>query len=59
MISFVDDPTALEWAAKENRILLTHDVSTITKECNLFQFFLPQRTRRRHGEHRDMLIETL
>ena len=24
------DPTILEWAAKEGRILLTHDVSTIT-----------------------------
>jgi len=26
-----DDPTVLEWAANENRILLTHDVTTITK----------------------------
>ena len=26
-----DDPTVLEWAANENRILLTHDVATITK----------------------------
>lgn len=25
-----DDSTILEWAAKENRILLTHDVTTIT-----------------------------
>lgn len=25
------DPTVLEWAAKEDRILLTHDVATITK----------------------------
>ncbi|HKK46872.1 MAG TPA: DUF5615 family PIN-like protein [Balneolaceae bacterium] len=25
-----DDPTILEWAAKENRVLLTHDVSTMT-----------------------------
>ena len=25
-----DDPTVLEWAAKEGRILLTHDVKTIT-----------------------------
>jgi hypothetical protein len=25
------DETVLEWAAKENRILLTHDVTTITK----------------------------
>jgi hypothetical protein len=26
-----DDPTILEWAAQENRILLTHDVETVTK----------------------------
>lgn len=26
-----DDPTVLEWAAKEDRILLTHDAATITK----------------------------
>ena len=25
-----DDPTVLEWAARNQRILLTHDVSTIT-----------------------------
>ncbi len=25
-----DDPTILEWAAREQRILLTHDVATIT-----------------------------
>lgn len=25
-----DDPIILEWAANENRILLTHDVATIT-----------------------------
>jgi predicted nuclease of predicted toxin-antitoxin system len=25
------DPAVLEWAAQENRLLLTHDVSTITK----------------------------
>ena len=25
------DATVLEWAAQENRILLTHDVTTITK----------------------------
>ena len=30
-LSGVDDQTVLEWASKENRILLTHDVSTITK----------------------------
>ncbi|CAG0982323.1 hypothetical protein ANRL3_02213 [Anaerolineae bacterium] len=27
----VDDPTVLEWAANEGRVLLTHDVSTITR----------------------------
>jgi hypothetical protein len=26
-----DDPNVLEWAAQENRVLLTHDVTTITK----------------------------
>ena len=26
-----DDPTVLEWAAREGRILFTHDVRTITK----------------------------
>lgn len=26
-----DDPAVLEWAAKEDRVLLTHDVATITK----------------------------
>ena len=25
-----DDPTILEWAANDDRILLTHDVATIT-----------------------------
>ena len=29
-LSGADDPAVLEWAAKENRVLLTHDVSTIT-----------------------------
>lgn len=29
-LSGEEDPTILEWAAQENRILLTHDVSTIT-----------------------------
>ena len=29
-LSGADDPTVLEWAAQERRILLTHDVSTIT-----------------------------
>ena len=26
-----DDPTVLEWAASENRVLLSHDVTTITR----------------------------
>jgi hypothetical protein len=26
-----DDPTILEWAAKERRLLVTHDVSTVTR----------------------------
>jgi hypothetical protein len=30
-LSGADDPTVLEWAAQEERILLTHDVSTITQ----------------------------
>lgn len=30
-LSSADDPTVLEWAANENRVLLTHDVTTITK----------------------------
>ena len=30
-LSGMNDPTVLAWAAKENRILLTHDVNTITK----------------------------
>ncbi|MEM9272540.1 MAG: DUF5615 family PIN-like protein [Cyanobacteria bacterium P01_F01_bin.143] len=29
-----DDPTILEWAANENRILLTHDVATIIMYAN-------------------------
>lgn len=28
-----NDPVVLEWAAQENRILLTHDVNTITKHA--------------------------
>jgi hypothetical protein len=27
----VDDPEVLEWAAQEGRVLLSHDVATITK----------------------------
>jgi hypothetical protein len=30
-LSGADEPTVLEWAAQERRVLLTHDVSTITK----------------------------
>jgi len=30
-LSGADDPTILEWAAREGRILLTHDVSTMTR----------------------------
>lgn len=30
-LSGADDPAVLEWAAQEGRILLTHDVSTLTK----------------------------
>jgi predicted nuclease of predicted toxin-antitoxin system len=30
-LSGQDDPTVLKWAAHENRILLTHDVATITR----------------------------
>ncbi|MDL1974641.1 MAG: DUF5615 family PIN-like protein [Deltaproteobacteria bacterium] len=29
-LSGADDPTILEWAAQEGRVLFTHDVSTIT-----------------------------
>lgn len=29
-LSGVDDPTVLEWAAQEERIVLTHDVATMT-----------------------------
>lgn len=30
-LSGVDDPTVLQWAAQSGRVLLTHDVNTITK----------------------------
>ena len=30
-LSGADDPAVLEWAAKEGRILLTHDLATMTK----------------------------
>ncbi|OQC06856.1 MAG: hypothetical protein BWX80_01354 [Candidatus Hydrogenedentes bacterium ADurb.Bin101] len=30
-LSGADDPAVLEWAVNEGRVLLTHDVSTITR----------------------------
>ncbi len=30
-LSGANDPTVLEWSAREERILLTHDVATITR----------------------------
>lgn len=30
-LSGVDDAAVLEWAARERRVLLTHDVTTITR----------------------------
>jgi hypothetical protein len=30
-LSGADDPTVLEWAGRENRVLLTHDITTITR----------------------------
>jgi hypothetical protein len=30
-LSGADDPTVLEWAARDGRVLFTHDVSTITR----------------------------
>lgn len=30
-LSGADDPTVLEWAAQERRVLLTHDVARITR----------------------------
>ncbi len=30
-LSGADDPVVLEWAAQEERVLLTHDVTTITR----------------------------
>ncbi|MFC1463879.1 MAG: DUF5615 family PIN-like protein [Candidatus Brachytrichaceae bacterium NZ_4S206] len=30
-LSGADDPTILDWAAQEGRVLLTHDVTTITR----------------------------
>ena len=33
-LSGVGDPAVLEWAAREGRILLTHDIDTMTKYAN-------------------------
>jgi uncharacterized protein DUF5615 len=30
-VSEADDPTVLEWAAREGRVLITHDVNTIPR----------------------------
>ena len=32
-LSGADDPTVLEWAAQNQRVLLTHDVSTVTRHA--------------------------
>lgn len=32
-LSELDDPTVLDWAAQEQRILLTHDVTTMTRHA--------------------------
>jgi len=32
-LSGADDPVVLEWAAREGRVLLRHDVSTITRHA--------------------------
>jgi hypothetical protein len=33
-LSGADDPAVLEWAAREARILLTHDVTTMTRHAS-------------------------
>lgn len=30
-LSAADDPTVLEWAAQQGRVVLTHDVATMTR----------------------------
>lgn len=32
-LSGADDPTVLEWCAEQGRVLLTHDVTTITRHA--------------------------
>ena len=44
-LSGADDPTVLEWAAREGRVLLTHDVTTITRYAYGSATRLGQRTR--------------
>jgi predicted nuclease of predicted toxin-antitoxin system len=44
-LSGADDPTVLEWAAQEGRVLLTHDVTTITRYAYGSATRLGQRTR--------------
>jgi predicted nuclease of predicted toxin-antitoxin system len=33
-MSGFDDPALLDWAAKEGRVIVTHDVNTVTKYAN-------------------------
>jgi len=33
-LSGADDPTVLEWAAQHGRVLVTHDVSTLSKHAH-------------------------
>jgi predicted nuclease of predicted toxin-antitoxin system len=33
-MSSFDDPALLDWAAKEDRVIVTHDVNTVTKYAN-------------------------
>jgi predicted nuclease of predicted toxin-antitoxin system len=44
-LSGADDPTVLEWVAQEGRVLLTHDVITITRYAYGSATRLGQRTR--------------
>lgn len=47
-LSGADDPTILAWAAQEQRVLLTHDVTTVTH-------YAYERTGR--GEHMPGVVE--
>ena len=33
-MSGIDDPALLDWASKEGRVIVTHDVNTVTKYAN-------------------------